>query len=124
MFTWTSQGDWSSTEEFLRKAKEGLIFERLNAWGAVGVAALAAATPRDSGTTAASWHFEAKRTATGYTMDWHNNNINAGFNVALGLQYGHGTGTGGYVVGRDYINPAIRPVMDAIVEAAWREVTS
>ena len=87
-----------------------------------GVSALAAATPVDSGTTANSWSYEIQTNGESATIYWTNTNINKGVSIALILQYGHGTGTGGYVQGRDYINPAIRPIFDKIAEEAWSEV--
>ena len=83
-----------------------------------------ASTPRDSGSTAASWSYEIIDDGGQIRIVWSNSNVNNGFNVAVGLQYGHGTGTGGYVVGRDYINPAMRPTFDKIVEQMWRVVTN
>ena len=95
----------------------------LRKYGQAGVEALAAATPKDTGETAASWSYEIVQTRNGYSIFWNNSNVNRGVNIALILQYGHGTGTGGYVRGIDYINPAIRPVFDEIANAAWKEVT-
>lgn len=98
--------------------------EILKKYGEIGVEALAAATPKDTGTTAASWRYEIVKKRDGYSLYWCNDNVHNGVNIALILQYGHGTGTGGYVKGMDYINPAIRPIFDAIANDAWREVTS
>ena len=89
-----------------------------------GVSALASATPVDSGATASSWGYEIARSGQGATIYWTNTNSNQGVVIAVILQYGHGTGTGGYVQGRDYINPAMRPVFDQIADAAWREVVN
>jgi len=89
-----------------------------------GVAALAKATPRDSGLSANSWGFEIQKSSGGIMIGWTNSDVEEGFPVALMIQYGHGTGTGGYVQGRDYINPAMRPVFDQIAETVWKAVTS
>lgn len=89
-----------------------------------GVSALASATPVDSGTTANSWGYEIEYSGESATIYWTNTNANKGVVIAVILQYGHGTGTGGYVQGRDYINPAMRPVFDQIADAAWREVVN
>jgi hypothetical protein len=92
--------------------------------GARGAAALAKATPRDSGIAANSWTYEIQKTFGGVTIGWKNTDIEGGFHVALMIQLGHGTGTGGYIQGRDYINPAMRPVFDEIAETVWKAVTS
>lgn len=94
----------------------------LERYGKAGVSALAAATPKDSGNTAASWTYEISHNRTSSSITFVNANIQNGVNIAIILHYGHGTGNGGYVVGRDYINPAVRPVFDKIAEDAWREV--
>lgn len=89
-----------------------------------GVVALANATPVDSGLTASSWTYEIRVSGESATINWVNTNVNKGVNIAVILQYGHGTGTGGYVQGRDYINPAMRPIFDRIAEEAWMEVVN
>lgn len=96
----------------------------LDRFGQAGVDALASATPKDSGKTASSWRYEIKSSRNGFTIDFLNSNINDNVNIAVILQYGHGTGTGGYVSGRDYINPAIQPVFDKLAEEAWKEVNN
>ena len=96
----------------------------LERYAQMGVSALASATPVDSGKTASCWGYEIEASGEDATIYWTNTNQNKGVYIAVILQYGHGTGTGGYVQGRDYINPAIRPVFDKIAEEAWREVTS
>lgn len=118
------KGDFKKTDRFLNKMKKQDYLKILNKYGQIGVQALSNATPVDSGTTAASWNFEVKSSRTGATIYWTNSNINRGVNIAVILQYGHGTGTGGYVQCRDYINPAMRPVFDKIADEAWKEVTS
>ena len=90
----------------------------------MGVEALSAATPKDSGKTASSWYFEIESNGDPYTINWKNSNVNKGVNIAYIIQMGHGTGTGGYVVGRDYINPAMEPILDAIAEYCRREVSN
>lgn len=100
----------------LQKYKRMDIRRILESCGHEGVAALAQATPTDTGMTANSWTYEIKSSGNSYTITWKNTNVVNGFSVAIGLQYGHGTGTGGWISGYDYINPAIRPVMDRIRE--------
>lgn len=113
----------SDTEKHLRKLKNFQIENVLKKFGDEGVNALASATPMDSGKTAGSWRYEIEKNRDGWSIYWVNDNINDGVNIAVILQYGHGTGTGGYVRGIDYINPAIRPVFDKIADDAWNEVT-
>lgn len=117
------KGDLKNTEKFLARMSQGDIFTALEKYGNQGVAALAAATPKESGETANSWTFEIKQSRGGATITWLNTHVNNGSNIAILLQYGHGTGTGGYVQGRDYINPAVRPVFDKIAADVWKEVT-
>lgn len=118
----TSKGDFSNTFRFLKKMDNFQITKILDKYGKMGVNALANATPLDSGKTAESWGYEISVKKEGATIHWTNTNQNNGVYIAVILQYGHGTGTGGYVRGVDYINPAIRPVFDKIVEEAWMEV--
>lgn len=118
------KGDFKKTERFLSKMMKRDYTKVLNKYGQMGVDALSRATPVDSGTTAASWSYKVEKSGSSATIYWINNNINHGVSIAIILQYGHGTGTGGYVQGRDYINPAIRPVFDKMADAAWKEVTS
>lgn len=123
MISFEQKGDWSKTFNFLRKNRKFDISD-LNKYGAEGVRALAAATPTDTGTTAASWDYRIVRTKDQITIEWLNYNIVDGVPIAVILQYGHGTGTGGYVQGIDYINPALAPLFNEIANNAWREVTS
>lgn len=123
MFRLTSRQEGKRTEDFLRKVKDLKIESVLNKYGAQGVQALASATPIDSGRTASSWGYELENDGSGWSIHWTNDNINQSVNVAVILQYGHGTGTGGYVAGRDYINPAIAPIFEKIAEEAWKEIT-
>lgn len=116
-------GDFRKANSALEKMLEIVHLGSLDRYGAQGVEALKAATPVDSGKTADSWQYEIKRTKNTTELDFNNDNINDGVNVAVLLQYGHGTGTGGYVPGRDYINPAIQPVMDNISNSVDKELT-
>lgn len=118
-----SKGSFKKTYKFLNKASDLEIENVFHRYATKGLNALAAATPYESGKTAASWDYRIK-TENGKTkIEYINTNINKGVNIAIILQYGHGTGTGGYVEGRDYINPAIRPVFDEITRELWKEVT-
>ena len=119
-----TSGDFSRTERFLMRMMRGDLYRNLEGQAQGGVQALSAATPADTGLTGASWDYEIQISGSGAKITWTNSNQPNGFPVAIALQYGHGTGTGGYVQGRDYINPAIRPVMDEIADAVWRAVTS
>lgn len=117
-------GSFTKTERFLNRMKRREYLNVLDEFGRDGVQALRNATPVDSGATAEAWDYEIKRTRNYTEIVWTNSNINDGVPIAVILQYGHGTGTGGYVQGRDYINPAIRPIFDKIAEKAWKVVTS
>lgn len=123
MISFRQKGDFSSLTSFLEKAKEGIKLGDLDRFGREGVAALASATPVESGLTANSWEYKIEHKKGSATISFHNTNIQNGVPIAIILQYGHGTGTGGWVEGRDYINPAIQPVFDKIAENAWKEVT-
>ena len=118
----TTKGDFNNTFRFLNKMSKFQINKILEKYGQMGVEALRSATPIDSGKTAESWGYEISVGKEGATIYWTNTNQNKGVYIAVILQYGHGTGTGGYVQGIDYINPAIRPVFDKIAEEAWLEV--
>lgn len=123
MISFRQKGDFSRTTRFLERAKQVVHLGDLDKYGREGVAALASATPVDSGLTAASWRYETKVTSGSATITFYNSNVQNGVPIAIILQYGHGTRNGGFVQGRDYINPAIQPVFDRIVDDAWREVT-
>ncbi len=123
MIAFTQKGDLSKTRKFLEKAKTLVHLGVFDKYGKAGVEALAANTPLDSGETAHSWRYKVEFTKTGVTISWYNTNKQNGFDVAVMLQYGHGTGTGGYVKGIDYINPAMRPIFEQLSREAWREVT-
>lgn len=118
----TTSGSWARTEKFLDRMSRGDIFGRVDAVARRGVDALAQATPKDSGLTASAWDYEIVQNGSKFTIWYKNTNVVNGFNVAVGLQYGHGTGSGGYVAGTDYINPALKPVFDKIADAVWEEV--
>jgi hypothetical protein len=120
----TSKGTWAKTDAFLGKMSKLDISAQLNAYGAAGVDALAHATPTRTGLTASSWFYRVSKSGTTWFLSWYNSNIHEGVPVAILLQYGHGTGTGGYVAGEDYINPAIRPIFDEIANNVWKAVTS
>ena len=120
----THSGSFKHTESFLRAMQRLNIGSILDKYAKDGVNALSTATPRDTGRTASSWGYRIERKGSSYTIWWTNDDIENGFPVALMIQYGHGTGTGGYISGYDYINPAIRPVMDRIADEVWKAVTS
>lgn len=123
MISFRQKGNFSKLTSFLEKAKEAVKIGDLDKFGREGVAALESATPVDSGLTARSWYYKIENKNGSAKISFHNSNIQNGVPIAIILQYGHGTGTGGWVEGRDYINPAIQPVFDKIAENAWREVT-
>ncbi|MCC8049705.1 MAG: HK97 gp10 family phage protein [Clostridiales bacterium] len=119
-----TRGNFKHIEEFFQKMKDHRLVKTLDKYGKAGVDALASATPVDTGLTASSWGYEIHDDGNTIGVYWTNSNVNNGVNIAVLLQYGHGTGTGGYVQGRDYINPAIQPVFDAMADDIWKEVTS
>lgn len=123
MISFRHRGDFSKTIRYLGNVKKAVRLSDLDRFGREGVAALASATPIDSGLTASSWYYEIKHKNGVVTISFCNSNIQNGVPIAIILQYGHGTGTGGWVEGRDYINPAIQPIFDKIANDAWREVT-
>lgn len=123
MITFKHHGDLSKTTRFLSRAKRMEIRHVLDKYGKEGVTALSAATPIETGQTASSWYYEIALSTGSSTITFLNSHVNKGVPIAIILQYGHGTGTGGWVEGRDYINPAIQPIFDEIANEAWREVT-
>lgn len=123
MITFRQKGDFSKLTKFLERAKESVHLGDLDKYGREGVSALASATPVDTGLTANSWHYKIEQRSGSVSIVFYNSNIQNGVPIAIILQYGHGTRNGGWVQGRDYINPAIQPVFDKITEDAWREVT-
>ena len=118
-------GSFNKTERFLKKAHNAskTIDSTLTKYGEKGVAALRAATPTRTGLTASSWYYKIEKSGSRITLSFLNSNVNKGVPIAIILQYGHGTNNGGWVQGRDYINPALRPIFDEMVEAIWKEVT-
>jgi hypothetical protein len=123
MITFRHQGNFSKLTGFLERAKEVVRLGDLDKYGREGVAALSAATPIESGETASSWYYDITNKNGSATITFYNSNIQNGVPIAIILQYGHGTRNGGWVEGRDYINPAIQPIFDRIVKEAWEEVT-
>ena len=117
------KGDFKKTFKFLRAMKEKRFLKNLDKYGQMGVDALAAATPKRTGLTAESWTYDITDNGEQLIISWNNTNVQKGYyNVALMIQYGHGTGTGGWIKGIDYINPALKPVFDKIADAVWMEV--
>ena len=123
MISFTQKGDFSKLTKYLERAKEVAHLGILDKYGREGVAALAAATPIESGETAGSWYYKIERKKGSAAIAFYNSNIQNGVPISIILQYGHGTRNGGWVEGRDYINPAIRPIFDKILTELWREVT-
>jgi Bacteriophage HK97-gp10, putative tail-component len=117
-----STGDFTKTKKFLDKMLRREIYSSLEQYGKQGVDALASNTPRRSGKTASSWGYKIVRTKGRISIQWLNNHVNDGVNIAVLIQYGHATGNGGFVQGIDYINPAIRPIFEKIAEDVWRQV--
>lgn len=122
MITFTQKGEFKKTISFFQKLLQVAKLSDLDKYGQKGVDALRKATPIGTGLTADSWGYQIDRNSSGVTITWTNSNVNEGVNIAVILQYGHGTGTGGYVEGIDYINPAIRPVFEEIAEELRKEV--
>lgn len=123
MISFRQKGDFKKLTRYLEKAKEVVKLGDLDKYGKEGVAALASATPVDTGKTANSWYYEIEHKNGSVTITFNNSNIQNGVLIAIILFYGHGTRNGGWVQGRDYINPAIRPVFDKLANQAWEEVT-
>lgn len=118
MFQLTSSGSFSKTEAWLSKLEGQALLSDLNKYGKMGVNALAKNTPVDEGDTRNSWEYRINKNS----IEWYNTHTNRGANIAILIQYGHGTGTGGYIAGRDYINPAIQPIFDQIASDLWKKV--
>lgn len=123
MVTIKQKGDFKKLTSYLERVKETFDIGILDKYGKAGVAALASATPVDTGKTANSWSYKITRTNGRVSLSFSNSNIQNGCPIAVILQYGHATKNGGWVEGRDYINPAIRPIFDSIANEAWKEVT-
>lgn len=120
--SFTSKGDFSKTIKFLNKVKNVKINDILSKYGQIGVNALSQATPKDSGVTSRSWNYKIEVNNDNASIVWYNTNVVKGVNIAVILQYGHGTRNGGWVEGRDYINPAMKPIFDKIADQVWKEV--
>ena len=120
--SFTSKGDFSKTIKFLNKVKNVKINNILSKYGKIGVNALSQATPKDSGVTSRSWSYKIEVNNDNASIVWYNTNVVKGVNIAVILQYGHGTRNGGWVEGRDYINPAMKPIFDKIADQVWKEV--
>lgn len=123
MIRFSQKGDFEKLTSFLERTKEIVNLGTLNKYGREGVAALSSVTPVDTGKTASSWYYRIDRRKNSVAVTFHNSNIQNGTPIAIILQYGHATRNGGWVQGRDYINPAILPIFDNMVDSAWREVT-
>lgn len=124
MIEFKQSGDFKKTEAFLARLQKPQVLSILHKYGRLGVSALANATPASTGLAAESWGYLVENNATTWSIIWTNTDVENGFPVAIMLQYGHGTGTGGYVQGIDYINPALRPIMDQLADEVWKAVTS
>ncbi|AOZ64887.1 hypothetical protein [Streptomyces phage Psst4] len=124
MISFVSTRSGKRTEDSLRRLARGDIYRSLESAAQTGVNALASATPVESGLAKDSWGYDIQRSGKSVTITWTNNDVEDGFPVAIMLQYGHGTGTGGYVQGQDYINPAMKPIFDRIADQVWKAVTS
>lgn len=122
MVEFSQQGDFKKVDSYLQKLLEFNKLSFLDKYGKIGVDALSKATPVETGETKNSWTYEIKRNGSVTSLEFHNTHVEKGYNIAVILQYGHGTGTGGWVEGRDYINPAIQPIFDEILDKALKEV--
>lgn len=123
MITFKHKGDYKKASSYLERLKEVAKLSKLDKFGQMGVDALSKSTPTRTGKTASSWEYEIVHSGKSASIRWFNTNENKGVNIAVIIQYGHGTGTGGYVTGIDYINPAMRPIFEDIAEEVWKEVT-
>lgn len=122
--SFSGKGNFDKTVDFMHRMKDAKYLSRLDKYGKIGVSELEKATPRRTGLTAASWNYEITKDHNGYNIYWTNSNLaEEGMPVVLLLQYGHGTANGGYVQGIDFINPALKPVFEAIADQAWKEMT-
>lgn len=122
-FSFSSSGDFGKVAKDLQRFMDGAIFRSLERYGDAGVAALARVTPTDTGATAQGWGYRIRNDRSSFTIEWYNTNVNDGAPIAILIQYGHGTGTGGYVSGREYINGAIQPIFDKMIDALIEEVS-
>lgn len=122
MISFRQKGDFKNLTKFLERSLESIQLGVLDKYGKEGVAALASSTPIDSGLTASSWYYKIENDKRGAKLSFHNSNIVDNVPIAIVIQYGHATGTGGWVEGRDYINPSLQPIFDKIADTAWKEV--
>ena len=123
MITFKHRGDFKNTEKFFSKVKSANFKQVLKTYAEIGLSALREATPIDSGLTADSWGYDIRVTRFGYSIQWTNSNVVNNLSIAILIQYGHGTQNGAFISGRDFINPALKPVFDDIANKLWREVT-
>ena len=121
--TFKHKGNFEKTTKFLQRAKKREFYKNLEQYGERGVEALRTATPIDTGETSRSWHYRIENTRDSVAIVWYNTNVNQGVNIALMIQYGHGTPFGKYIRGKNYIKPAIRPIFQDIEDGVWKEVT-
>lgn len=124
MITIESKGSFKKTESFLSVISKQTLFRSLERYGREGVSALQSSTPSESGLTATSWNYEVSSSKGSHSITWLNTNVVDGVPVVILLQYGHGTGTGGYINGQDFINPTLKPIFDKIANDVWKAVTS
>lgn len=123
MITFSLGGSTAKTQAWLKRIQSQDLYSSLESLAQRGVTALEAATPKDTGLTASSWSYKIENSGSKTTISWLNSNVVNGIHIAIILQYGHGTGGGGYVAGRDYINPALKPIFDEIANDVWKKVT-
>lgn len=121
MISFVQRGDLTKTDSFLKRCRK-IKYTDLDKFGRQGVEALSRSTPVDTGLTSKSWYYKITQDKRSVSIGWYNKNVNNGVSIAIILQYGHATGTGGYIQGVDYINPSIRPIFDKIEEEVWKEV--
>lgn len=117
------KGDFSKTERFFNRALRRDYLNVLEKYGQLGVSALQEATPKDTGTTANSWDYGIEKTKSTITLYWTNSNENRGISIVYLLVHGHGTQNGGYIVGNDFVTPALQPIFEELADKCWKEVT-
>lgn len=119
----TTSGSFKNTDAFFKRMQSSDIQKTVKKYGVKGMDALSNATPEDTGETAKSWKYEVTKKPGEITIGWHNTHEEKGLPIAILVQYGHATRDGGYIPGRDFVNPAMRPVFDQISDEVWRQVT-
>lgn len=124
MIRFSHRGSFSKAEKFLRRAKAIDYRPIAEKYGRSGVEALSLNTPKDSGDTANAWSYEIVPRKNGFSLTWRNSNVSDGIPIVILIQYGHGTRSGSFVEGIDFINPAMKPIFDDLAENLWKEVTS